>query len=78
MGLFITVLLILLVTSYKATSNLEIILKFLCIVLAVGAYTFYCITLENNKKEIEVARQQSLNSLPNLIAKIATVDKAEQ
>ena len=68
MPLFI-IITIYLILCCDTTKNAEAFFKFSLITFIVGMYIFYLIALENNKKEIEIARQNTLNNMHTLLEK---------
>ena len=68
MALFI-IIIIFLILCCRTTTNPEAFFKCSLIACIVGMYIFYLIALENNKKEIEIARQNTLNNMRTLLEK---------
>lgn len=68
MALFI-IIIIFLILCCKTTTNTEAFFKFSLIAFIVGLYVFHLIILENNKKEIDLARQNTLNNMHTLLKK---------
>ena len=68
MRLFI-VIIIFLIVCCRTTTTIETFFKFSLIAFIAGLYVFHLIILENNKKEIEIARQNTLNNMHTLLKK---------
>ena len=58
-----------LILCCDTTTNTEAFFKFTLIATIVGMYIFYLIVLENNKKQIEISRQNTLNSVQKILEK---------